>query len=175
MSARDAILEAAAAIAAEDGVTALGVENVNQRAGVSKGAFFYHFKTKEEMIHALVEHVSAEFIAGMEADIATGMRFTDALIDASFREVSQRGTVIGTLIAAISYDRALAERVRPQIEGWTQRMCEQDGLSRDRADLVRLALDGMMISTLLYSSHGDDAYLRRARDLIRIVAEGADL
>ena len=75
MSAREAILKAAAELAAKEGVTALGVDRVNQHAGVSKGSFFYHFKTKEEMIHALVAQVSAQCMGNVERDVSKGRAF----------------------------------------------------------------------------------------------------
>lgn len=149
-SARDAILDAAAALAAERGVTALGVEQVNRRAGVSKGAFFYHFKTKEEMIHALVERVSGAFAAGVEARIAAGARFSEALVEATFKEVRERAPLLGALIAAVHLDPSLGAHVAAQTDAWTRRMTDEDGIPPERAALVRLCLDGLMLSTLLY-------------------------
>jgi len=44
---RSAILEAATAAFAADGYEATGVAEICERAGVSKGAFYYHFESKE--------------------------------------------------------------------------------------------------------------------------------
>ncbi len=44
---RAAILEAATAAFAADGFDATGVAEICARAGVSKGAFYYHFESKE--------------------------------------------------------------------------------------------------------------------------------
>ncbi|MCJ7737907.1 MAG: TetR/AcrR family transcriptional regulator [Anaerolineae bacterium] len=41
------ILDAAAAAFAEQGYDATGVAEICKRAGVSKGAFYYHFESKQ--------------------------------------------------------------------------------------------------------------------------------
>lgn len=166
MSAREAILDAAAALVAEYGATGLGVEQVNKRAGVSKGAFFYHFKTKEEMVHALLEHVSRSFVAELEDRVTAGERFTDALVAMTLAEVQHKRALISTLIAAVYLDRTLSTRIRAQVEHWTQRMVSEDGIDGDRAELTRLALDGLMISTLLYDWKEDGVFYERAERIL---------
>ncbi len=169
ISAREAILEAAAALAAEGGVAALGVEQVNKRAGVSKGAFFYHFKTKDEMIHALVEHVSSAFVAGLAKKRSKGARFTDALVDMTLQEVRQRGPLISALIAAVYLDRSIGDRVKEQVGEWTKRMIRDDELTPERALVVRLCLDGLMLSTLLYDSSHETDYFRAVEKAIKVL------
>lgn len=116
MSVRDAILDAAAALIAEHGATALGIEQVNKRAGVSKGAFFYHFKTKEDMVQALLDHVSQAFVTELKARVAKSERFTDALIALTLAEVQHRRALISTLIAAVYLDRSLSTRIRRRLK-----------------------------------------------------------
>ena len=48
------LLDSAQAIVMRQGFTATTVDQVIERAGVTKGAFFYHFPTKEALAHALV-------------------------------------------------------------------------------------------------------------------------
>lgn len=172
MSARQAILNAAASLVAEQGVTALGIEQVNRRAGVSKGAFFYHFNTKDEMIHALLDQVSTTFSASVEQKVRDGLRFTDALVGTTMTEVRERSTLISTLIAAVYLDRSLGEVVRKQVEGWTQRMIQEDGLLPERAQLLRLALDGLMISTLIYENKDDEVFWKMVESNLENLARG---
>ncbi len=167
-SAREAILDAAAALAADKGVTALGVDQVNKKAGVSKGAFFYHFKTKDEMIRALVAHVSQSFVLGLEAKVSAGMPFTNALIDMTFEEVRRRGSLISSLIAAVYLDRSIGRQIKKRVAAWTERMIKDDHLSPEIAALVRLSLDGVMLSTLIYDSRRDARYF----DTVEAAIEG---
>jgi len=57
---RNAILDAAQELALEKGMAAASIDQVLARAGVTKGAFFYHFKSKDELALALVERFAAQ-------------------------------------------------------------------------------------------------------------------
>ena len=51
----DEILDAALSVFAEQGFTAARVEDIARRAGLSKGAVYLYFPSKEAMLNALVE------------------------------------------------------------------------------------------------------------------------
>lgn len=50
------LLEAALAVIREKGYAATTVDDICARAGVTKGSFFHHFKSKEELVLATVDH-----------------------------------------------------------------------------------------------------------------------
>lgn len=52
---RNGILDAAEALVLEQGFAASSVERVIERAGITKGSFFYHFATKADLAQALVQ------------------------------------------------------------------------------------------------------------------------
>lgn len=54
------ILEAAARCLFEQGLLATSVDDVCAVAGISKGAFYSHFPSKEALIHAVTDMLSAE-------------------------------------------------------------------------------------------------------------------
>ncbi|MBB4097194.1 TetR/AcrR family transcriptional regulator [Sphingomonas kyeonggiensis] len=54
------ILEAAARCLFERGLLAMSVDDVCANAGISKGAFYSHFPSKEALIHAVTDMLSAE-------------------------------------------------------------------------------------------------------------------
>lgn len=64
---RNEILQAAEALFAREGYEAAGVAGICQDAGVSKGAFYHHFQTKEEVFLELfrdwVERLDAQVSA----------------------------------------------------------------------------------------------------------------
>lgn len=53
------LLDAAMHVIRAKGYAATTVDDICQRAGVSKGSFFHHFKSKDELAVATVEHFSA--------------------------------------------------------------------------------------------------------------------
>lgn len=57
-SAKDRILEAALSVIRTKGYAATTVDDLCAAAGVTKGAFFHHFKSKEDLAVAAAEHWS---------------------------------------------------------------------------------------------------------------------
>lgn len=51
---RQAILEAAVAIAGENGITAATMDDIAERAGVAKGSLYYNFASKDEIFATLL-------------------------------------------------------------------------------------------------------------------------
>lgn len=66
---RNAILDAAHELAMEKGMAAASLDQVIERAGVTKGAFFYHFKSKDELALALVTRFAEHDQAMLEDSI----------------------------------------------------------------------------------------------------------
>lgn len=170
MTAKTNILNAAAALARTDGVTALGIERVVQKAGASKGAFFYHFKSKEEMIRALLDHVSAQCMHEVNRKVGNGARFTDALIDMVTRELRENGELIAVLVASVSLDPSLRPQLTSHVQEVRNRMITEDSLSAEQADLLRLAIDGAMIGTVLYDIEDQEVRSRQIEALLRSLA-----
>ncbi len=56
---RDALMEAAFGLVRRQGLAATSVDDICKAAGVSKGAFFHHFKSKDELAAAAAYHWSA--------------------------------------------------------------------------------------------------------------------
>ena len=60
---RDALVRAAAAEMAEKGIEAASLNQICDRAGFTRGAFYVHFRDREELVAAVVERVLGEFQA----------------------------------------------------------------------------------------------------------------
>ena len=56
---REKLLDAAEALVFDHGFSATSVDKVIERAGVTKGAFFHHFKSKAELGRAVIERHAA--------------------------------------------------------------------------------------------------------------------
>lgn len=70
----DAIVAAAAALAAEGGINAVQISPVSQRAGVATGTVYRYFPSKTDLVEALAAAVTEREIAAMRraADAAPG-------------------------------------------------------------------------------------------------------
>ena len=56
--AREKVLDAAEAVLTEQGLSALTLEHVAERAGVSKGGLLYHFPSKAKLVDGLFDRLS---------------------------------------------------------------------------------------------------------------------
>src|ERR1700753_2071017 len=68
--AREAILEAAREVLAQDGKEGLSVAQVAQRAGVNRGTAYQHFQTREQLLEATAAWVSDKLFRAVFGDPA---------------------------------------------------------------------------------------------------------
>jgi TetR/AcrR family transcriptional repressor of nem operon len=59
-------MDAAQALILETGFAAAGIEAILERTGVTKGAFFYHFKSKSDLARALIERYATKDAAVLD-------------------------------------------------------------------------------------------------------------
>jgi len=93
---RNQILDSAQKLFSQNGYDASGVAEICQSAGVSKGAFYHHFPSKQALFMALLERWLNGITAGLEAirqgasDVPqTILRMTD-LLPAIFQDAGGR-------------------------------------------------------------------------------------
>src|SRR5579864_999243 len=67
---REAILEAARQVLAQDGKEGVSVAKVAQRAGVNRGTTYQHFQTREQLIEATAAGVSEKLYRAVFGDAA---------------------------------------------------------------------------------------------------------
>lgn len=86
---RSSILDAAARSFAEHGYDATGVAQICQQAGISKGAFYYHFETKQAVFLALVTDWLEELDASLDilADVEGAAPERLLTMSRRFREI----------------------------------------------------------------------------------------
>ncbi len=94
---RARILEVASDLFARNGYDGTGVAEICKAAGVSKGAFYHHFATKQKVFVALLE----EWLSGLDARMEGFM--------------AQAGDVPQGLIAMTSITREIFERASGQL------------------------------------------------------------
>ena len=146
------LLDAAMAVFAEHGFQGARIEDICDRAGYTRGAFYSNFKTKDELFFALFDARAAKVVDRVAEQFAlidrgelTVARIADALAypdDADERDWYLVTTEF-TLHAIRNPEaaRRLAEydaRLRAEIVGLLQRLIEQAGYRQD-LDLDQIA------------------------------------
>ena len=96
---RRALLDTARTIFTAQGYAATTTEEVVRRAGVTRGALYYHFRDKAALFEAVFDEVRGEYLAALRAAIAaaegdawqrlmTGVElFLDGILDPSVRRI----------------------------------------------------------------------------------------
>ncbi|WP_369040205.1 TetR/AcrR family transcriptional regulator [Stenotrophomonas maltophilia] len=94
---RQALLLATARTIGQNGLAALTVQDVARAAGVSKGALFHHFSSKQALIEATLASLVAEFEGRIRQVLqhapAGPGRFSRAYVQVSFEHLLQQETV----------------------------------------------------------------------------------
>ena len=162
------LLRAAEAAFADHGLAAAKVEDITARAGVSKGAFYLHFESKEDCFRQIVEGFLArlaEAVEPAEVPLApASLPEMRALWAAHNRDVFeyfwQNRALLGMILAggggapfAYLIDE-LAERVAKQTE--------RSVMTAQQNGLYRADIEPGVVAALI-----SGAYDRLARDLIK--------
>jgi AcrR family transcriptional regulator len=136
----DRLLDAAAVVVKRDGAQALTLDAVAAEAGVSKGGLLYHFKSKRELVQAMIERWLTEFQRDMDA---ADRHFVRGYVKASAPAENELG-----MLAAVVAEPALLASVRDQYAIWQDRV-EREGRDPVDATVARLAADGLWLAELL--------------------------
>jgi AcrR family transcriptional regulator len=146
---KNRLLDAAAAVVRRDGAGALTLDAVAAEAGVSKGGLLYHFKTKRDLLDAMLEGWVEEFAAEIAA-AEEGKGFAHGYVaasDISTWAAGERATEFG-LLAAMVDEPATLEGVRARYAAWQEQLAAQSA-DPVEATVARLAADGLWLNDLL--------------------------
>ena len=66
MIKKQLIMEKALELFAKQGFEATSVQQITDHCGISKGAFYLSFKSKDELIIALIDHFMIQFVSDID-------------------------------------------------------------------------------------------------------------
>jgi len=78
---KERLLESAKILFSQKGYYATSVEDIVESAGLSKGAFYFYFKSKEELFKSLVEEMHLSIVKRLESFLERELPLEDALIE----------------------------------------------------------------------------------------------
>jgi AcrR family transcriptional regulator len=162
---RNRLLDAAAVVVKRDGAQALTLDAVAAEAGVSKGGLLYHFKSKRELVQAMLERWLAEFQQEIDAQDAG---FVRGYVKASAPAENELG-----MLAAMVAEPALLASVRDQYAIWQDRV-EREGADPVDATVARLAADGLWLAELLGMGPPTGVLRERVMDRLTSLAAPMD-
>jgi AcrR family transcriptional regulator len=138
---RAKLLDAASAVIRRDGPKAMTLESVAAQAGVSKGGLLYHFKSKRELLDALVDRWLQEFQDDIDAH---GEGFVAGYVRASDTASAEDASLLAAFVA----DPETLTAVRERYVAWQDRVVTEGG-DPVEATVARLAADGLWLADLL--------------------------
>jgi AcrR family transcriptional regulator len=112
---REALLDAAAALAAEGSAEAITMDAVAERAGVSRPLVYRHFPNRQELIAAVYQRETAHLHDQLTADVAAARSIEGmfrALVHGALRAAAERGHLFATLRSAGAWSPEVRRRQR---------------------------------------------------------------
>jgi TetR/AcrR family transcriptional regulator, transcriptional repressor for nem operon len=173
---RERLVESARALFHEQGVHATTLAEVAERADVPLGNVYYYFKTKRELVDAVIDRYLE--LAGRLVDAAGRGRTPQGRLKALVQtwvdqreSVAQYGCPMGGLCAELGKCEDQLDRDPAQVFSlmldWAEDQFRQLG-RRDARDLAVSLLAGVQGAALLANTFGDPGILaRQARHLER--------
>ncbi|MCA8024572.1 TetR/AcrR family transcriptional regulator [Burkholderia cepacia] len=156
-SSRDRLLDAAAELVVSQGIQNLTIEAVAAAAKVTKAGLVYHFKTRDDLLAALIERVVGELdmldLRAQEAleadDSAKPLKSSMAeLSELTFDMPEDRRLLLANLLAATSLYPHLAGPVRDFYSRSYARVA-QSGPDAGQVLALVVALDGIALLEVL--------------------------
>ncbi|VWD13935.1 TetR family regulatory protein [Burkholderia lata] len=156
-SSRDRLLDAAAELVANQGIQNLTIEAVAAAAKVTKAGLVYHFKTRDDLLAALIERVVGELdMLELRAHEAREADDSAKPLKSSLAELSKltfdmpedRRLLLANLLAATSLYPHLAGPVRDFFSRSYARV-SQSGPDAGQVLALVVALDGIALLEVL--------------------------
>jgi AcrR family transcriptional regulator len=148
---RESLLNAAFELAATKGIADVTVNKVSKVAGVTKGAFFHHFDSKEtlvtELVQMLLARLDKQFDRLMAEEEESDGCFTRAYIRAAFSEGAAERKIWGALLSLM----ASKDQIGRDWDNWLSERLKRHSKTDSRIELrvVKLAADGVWLERIM--------------------------
>ncbi|MFE3901245.1 TetR/AcrR family transcriptional regulator [Streptomyces sp. NPDC059153] len=176
-ASRDRVLQIAARMVREEGVTRPGIADLMKEAGLTHGGFYKHFASRDELITQATELALTEGTANMERaarknEEAPRAGVIDAYLAERHRESPGTGCALVTLgVAAGRGDQHLKEAYEQQIRTYLGLLTDLDDGSEDARAEAMVTLSAMVGAVLMARAMADhdlsDELLKTVADRLK--------
>lgn len=148
------LVEAAANMMRKDGLDGVSISEVMKAAGMTHGAFYSHFKTKEEMAEEALAWVADKTDSATTETIASAVEPLGVLLKSYLSEAHRNNPAGGCTVATMSIEAGRKDFGRgvltAQIKRWVQKLAngikwKKNTASRNQAILTISAMVGGLI------------------------------
>ena len=188
---RDRIIDASVDLFGSRGVDAVSLDEIAREVGVRKQTVLYWFASKDALVDAVLDAVSAELYVVIDAAVRAApdepLERIDGVVRAVFRPAVRRPALLGLFREVSRLDVAQADRLRQRVEPLVERAVDYLSAEMDRGRLRRG--DPGLVAALGYATltgiatepealravgwTADAAGLRRLRDELRAFLRAA--
>jgi len=181
---RESILDAAAKLVHEQGASALTLDATCARAGISKGGLLYHFRSKEDLLLALMEHRHqimeaailtefdtdpAPYLAGRNHRALIRAVFQILLSDDPFQLSVVGGVAVQILASGGECFSSLQAQFSCRMDKWGVTMSE-DGVTEVQSLTIRCTIDGLISHQIMHQVTPPREVLVQMRDFLLALA-----
>lgn len=172
-SSKSDILAAAKTILLTEGLGNLTTDNVIAKSGLSKGGFFYHFKTKNDLILSLGDMVLEDWDKEIQARISVDKNKKGATlracVDYALSETHDEMIALCRSMVEVLFDKnSSSDKYIEYSKGLVKKILSE-GLNKMTVMTVLLALDGYwyneMFGTQPFSKKEMKAFIKHLHSL----------
>ena len=164
------LLKAAEAVIIQQGIAKLTIDAVAAEAGMSKGGLLHHFRTKDNLIEALVKRSAEQwrksYWDAYERTSEGPGRMTRGLLDHCLADpdkwADELRSVSSAIFAALAQDPRLLGPIQ-EIHTELHNILIQDGLPPGVSEAVFSAINGLWLSWVLGLAPLDQSRIARVR------------
>ncbi len=159
LSKRDQLIQTAVELFAKNGIHATGVDSIAEQSGVTKKTLYAYFRTKEELVLAVLRHYDGmarkEIIRKVERGRRTPRAKLLAIFDVAqdwFQQSNFYGCLFINTIGEYSDKdtpiRQICKDYKKLVKGYILSLCEQSGVDNPQAlaEELSLLLEGATVT-----------------------------
>lgn len=158
------IIEAAKKVLAEKGIYNMTLQSIADEAGISKGALYYYYNTKDSILYDVMDDYSsritglARLLVEEELDIQTIAEKAYSIVNKSVMETEENKLFVHLLYQAVLVNDEIREKFYLKYEQWVKGIEDvllaiykipSSSTTRSLAILIEAALDGLIFKELL--------------------------